>query len=82
MGKLMALLILPAALALGNSQLWPMGEQFNREIVLNIPRPARFPSPFCQIFLDHAPWDEFKSKPHLKKGHSIYEPEGEMTDEQ
>lgn len=49
-------LLLAVGLAAGNGQMWPMGEKFTREIVLKIPRPP-LPSPPCQFYLDHGPWD-------------------------
>ena len=73
-------LLLVAGLAAGNGQMWPMGEKFTREIVLKIPRPAP-PSPPCQFYLDHGPWDAAKM-PRAKKSKGRFSVEASPTSEE
>lgn len=73
-------LLLVVGLAAGNGQMWPIGEQFTREIVLKISRPA-LPSPPCQFYLDHGPWDAYKL-PQDKKNKRQFSVEASPTSEE
>jgi hypothetical protein len=73
-------LLLVVGLAAGNGQMWPMGEQYTREIVLKIPRPA-LPSPPCQFYLDHGPWDADKL-PQIPKSKGRFPVEASPTSEE
>lgn len=73
-------LLLAVGLAAGNGQMWPMGEQFTREIVLKIPCRPALPSPPCQFYLDHGPWDGYP--PQIKKSKGWFPVEVLPTDEE